>query len=338
MAQILQHRRNTTAGLSTELGSPGEIFIDTSKNTVVVMDGATSGGHALAKESDVPTKVSDLPNDAGYITTASVFSGSYNDLTDVPTLFSGAYADLTGKPTLFSGSYTDLTDKPVLFDGQYSSLSGIPSTFAPSAHSQPFSTITNKPTTLSGYGITDAAPLFDQNLYTANNVIFSEVRADFYGNVWSVDNTTLLLDGNNKAATLVNLNVGAMGLGNTHSITAVDDYTMQFGPNDAKIYFGTPLQNWYQVQNVDQILLTAESAVSVTLPDESQWTFGLGGGIDFPDGSTQTTAYPGPPNLASLPYTDGTSFAWAGTAPTTIGEAIDRLATALASLQGQPIS
>ena len=27
-------------------------------------------------------------------------SGSYNDLSNLPTLFSGAYADLTGKPTL----------------------------------------------------------------------------------------------------------------------------------------------------------------------------------------------------------------------------------------------
>ena len=41
-----------------------------------------------------------------------IFSGSYNDLTDKPTLFSGSYNDLTDKPTLFSGSYNDLTDKP----------------------------------------------------------------------------------------------------------------------------------------------------------------------------------------------------------------------------------
>ena len=41
-------------------------------------------------------------------------SGSYNDLSNLPTLFSGAYADLTGKPTLFSGAYADLTGKPTL--------------------------------------------------------------------------------------------------------------------------------------------------------------------------------------------------------------------------------
>jgi hypothetical protein len=40
------------------------------------------------------------------------FSGSYNDLTNKPTLFDGDYNDLTNKPTLFSGSYNDLTNKP----------------------------------------------------------------------------------------------------------------------------------------------------------------------------------------------------------------------------------
>lgn len=59
----------------------------------------------------------------------------------IPT-FSGDYNDLTNLPTLFSGSYNDLTDKPLIgdsgFDGTFSSLSGTP-------------------TTLSGYGITDAA-------------------------------------------------------------------------------------------------------------------------------------------------------------------------------------
>ena len=40
-------------------------------------------------------------------------------------------------------------------DFAYSSLTGVPSTFTPTAHTQDFSTITNTPTTLAGYGITD---------------------------------------------------------------------------------------------------------------------------------------------------------------------------------------
>ena len=46
----------------------------------------------------------------------STLSGSYNDLTDKPTLFSGSYDDLTNKPVLFSGNYNDLTNKPGIDD------------------------------------------------------------------------------------------------------------------------------------------------------------------------------------------------------------------------------
>ena len=90
----------------------------------------------------------------------TVFSGSYNDLTDIPSIpdttglasetyvdtaiagvntFSGDYNDLTNKPTLFSGSYNDLTDIPQievdlsayalkteLFSGDYADLLGTP--------------------------------------------------------------------------------------------------------------------------------------------------------------------------------------------------------------------
>lgn len=47
-------------------------------------------------------------NDYGWVTqsSGSSFSGSYNDLTDTPTLFSGSYNDLTDQPTIPAG-YTD---------------------------------------------------------------------------------------------------------------------------------------------------------------------------------------------------------------------------------------
>ena len=56
------------------------------------------------------------------INAADGFSGSYNDLTDQPTLFSGSYNDLADVPTTFntvssfSGSYNDLTDQPTILD------------------------------------------------------------------------------------------------------------------------------------------------------------------------------------------------------------------------------
>ena len=66
-----------------------------------------------ASTQSVRTDLTELSN--GLATVAR--SGSYNDLTDKPTLAtvatSGSYNDLTDKPT-FSGSYNDLTDKPTL--------------------------------------------------------------------------------------------------------------------------------------------------------------------------------------------------------------------------------
>jgi hypothetical protein len=112
-------------------------------------------------------------------------SGLYGDLVGLPSLFSGVYADLTGKPTLFSGDYDDLTDKPDLSvyatnasltsglsgklnisdfnstgDARYPQLSG--------SYDNPtwinelnWGKITNTPTSLGSYGITDGASDFE---------------------------------------------------------------------------------------------------------------------------------------------------------------------------------
>ena len=76
----------------------------------------------------IPTKVSDLTNDSGFITSytetdpifvASAASGiTSSDITswNNKSNFSGSYNDLTNKPTLFSGDYDDLTNKPTIPD------------------------------------------------------------------------------------------------------------------------------------------------------------------------------------------------------------------------------
>ena len=73
MAKTLQHRRDTTANLASQAGSIGEFFMDTTKNTLVVMDGSTTGGHPLALESalytnaDVDTHLNQSNPTAGYV-------------------------------------------------------------------------------------------------------------------------------------------------------------------------------------------------------------------------------------------------------------------------------
>lgn len=90
---------------------------------------------------------------------SKIFSGSYNDLTDKPTLFSGSYDDLTDKPTLFSGSYNDLTDKPSLFSGSYNDLTDKPTLFSGS-----YDDLTNKPAALTQTDILTLLNLTEEQL------------------------------------------------------------------------------------------------------------------------------------------------------------------------------
>lgn len=53
MARVLKHKRGTTAQHAAYTGPAGEVTVDTDKDTLVVQDGTTAGGHPLAKESAV---------------------------------------------------------------------------------------------------------------------------------------------------------------------------------------------------------------------------------------------------------------------------------------------
>ena len=73
----------------------------TSGDGITINDNVISVDNTIARKSEIPTKTSDLTNDSGYITSitssdittalgytpgTSNFSGSYNDLTDKPTI------------------------------------------------------------------------------------------------------------------------------------------------------------------------------------------------------------------------------------------------------------
>ena len=152
MPTVLRFRRGDTTASNAFTGAEGELFIDTTKDTVVVHDGVTAGGKPLATETYVSTAISNLVNGApgtldtlkeiadqlasdesavsalttsvagkvsltgSYANPTWITSLAYNKLTGAPALAtvatSGSYTDLINKPTLFSGSYTDLTNKP----------------------------------------------------------------------------------------------------------------------------------------------------------------------------------------------------------------------------------
>jgi hypothetical protein len=80
MSKTLQFRRNTTGNLSAVTGSIGELFVDTTKKTVVVMDGSTAGGTPLATESYVTTAVSNIVDAApGALNTLNELAAALGD-------------------------------------------------------------------------------------------------------------------------------------------------------------------------------------------------------------------------------------------------------------------
>jgi hypothetical protein len=97
MPKTLQFRRDTTANLAAVTGSVGELFVDTDKDTVVVMDGSTAGGKPLATEDYANTGIIlaqaafNQGNSTATVantdyTTISVSQGTYGNATVIPVI------------------------------------------------------------------------------------------------------------------------------------------------------------------------------------------------------------------------------------------------------------
>ena len=65
MVKTILLRGGTTAQHANFKGYNREITVDTTKKTLVVHDGSTAGGIPLAKKSEIPTKLSQLTENAG---------------------------------------------------------------------------------------------------------------------------------------------------------------------------------------------------------------------------------------------------------------------------------
>lgn len=62
MSTVLKFRRGDTTVANAFVGQEGELFVDTTKDTLVVHDGVTAGGKPLATESYVGTQLSTKQN------------------------------------------------------------------------------------------------------------------------------------------------------------------------------------------------------------------------------------------------------------------------------------
>ncbi len=81
MSEQLQLRRNTASNIATFTGAQGEVVVDTTNNRLVVQDGATAGGFAAAKLSEVVTNTRVAVSDAAYAALASDRTIAYTALT-----------------------------------------------------------------------------------------------------------------------------------------------------------------------------------------------------------------------------------------------------------------
>lgn len=61
---VLKLRGGSTAANNAFTGSDGELSVDAEEKRLRVHDGGTPGGYPTAKAAEVPTKTSDLDNDA----------------------------------------------------------------------------------------------------------------------------------------------------------------------------------------------------------------------------------------------------------------------------------
>ena len=136
MAKLLKLRRGNTSQHGSFTGAEGEVTVDTTKDTVVVHDGSTAGGHPLAKESAVPA-VLDEDNMAS------------NSATGVPSQQSvKAYVD-AGDLSLIDEDdmATNSATRP---PSQQSVKANTDTTFAPKASPALTGTATGVNLTLSG--------------------------------------------------------------------------------------------------------------------------------------------------------------------------------------------
>ena len=111
MAKLLKLRRGTTSQHSSFTGAEGEVTVDITKDTVVVHDGSTQGGHPLMKESGTATLATEVTVTANNSTNETVYpifvhgaTGSQGAESDTGLTYNPSTGALTS--TSFVGAVT----------------------------------------------------------------------------------------------------------------------------------------------------------------------------------------------------------------------------------------
>ena len=177
MAKTLQFRRLSTAALANTVGANGELIVDSSNGTISVHNGTTSGGKRLATETyvvntasqlitaAVPTRLGQLTNDFGYITSSASISGGSATAIRLftPRFINGVAFDGTANITISTANATESLAQSAFTQAN---------TASNTASSAQANTITLQGVNLTqNTNITAAAQTVPQNAQTSNYVL-----------------------------------------------------------------------------------------------------------------------------------------------------------------------
>ena len=115
MARQVQLRRGTTAQTSTFTGAAAEVTVDTDKNTVVVHDGSTAGGHPIVSDQTVV-----LTDGTGIST-----SGTYPNFTITNSAPDQTVVLTEGSNVTITGTYPNFTIASTDNNTTYSAGTGL---------------------------------------------------------------------------------------------------------------------------------------------------------------------------------------------------------------------
>jgi hypothetical protein len=129
MATQVQRRKGTTVQHSTFTGASAELTVDSTKNTVVVHDGATAGGFPLAKESGSALSPSSVTLSGGTANGVAYLNGSKVLTTGSALTFDGTNLTATNGATIQGltvgrGAGAVATNTAVGVNGLYSNTTG----------------------------------------------------------------------------------------------------------------------------------------------------------------------------------------------------------------------
>ncbi len=182
MAKLLKLRRGTTSQHSSFTGAEGECTVDMTKDTLVVHDGSTAGGHALAREnlSNVSANtVRDLVENASNSNTFT--DGDHSKLAGIE---SNATADQSNSE--IKTAYEANSNTNAFTDTLLSKLNGIASSAT---------NVTNNNQITNGRGFTTYTS--NQATNTSSNVTFGTINCSSLtssGNVTAYSDSRLKTD------------------------------------------------------------------------------------------------------------------------------------------------